>query len=58
MNGLMKKYNDSLLNTPEPVLLSQITKKVDLRGLIKYAKNKGLHVAQLSEKEKLPFISN
>ena len=56
MTGRMKRYEESLRNAPEPVLLSQISIKLDLRGLMKYAKSKGLRVAQLSEKEKLDFI--
>lgn len=41
MTGQMKKYRDSLEKTPEPVLLSQIQTKMDLRGLMHYAKEKG-----------------
>lgn len=51
----MKKYRESLVNTPKPILLSQITQKVDLRGLMAYAKEKGVKVAQLTEKEKNGF---
>jgi hypothetical protein len=39
-----------------PVLLSQITRKMDLRGLMKYAKGKGVKVEQLSEEEKAAFM--
>ena len=56
MNGQMKRYKESLDKTPDPILLSQMTQKMDLRGLIKYAKDKGLRVAQLSEAEKLLFV--
>ena len=56
MNGQMKKYKESLKNTPEPILLSQIDKKMDLRGLMKYAKEKGVKVVQLSQQEKAAFI--
>ena len=51
MTGQMKKYRDSLEKTPEPVLLSQIQTKMDLRGLMHYAKEKGKKVMELSEKE-------
>ena len=44
MTGQMKKYRDSLEKTPEPVLLSQIQTKMDLRGLMHYAKEKGIPV--------------
>ena len=37
---------------PEPIMLSQIKNTVDLRGLLKYAKEKGVKVSQLTEKEK------
>lgn len=56
MLGQMKKYRESLKNTPEPVLLSQIKQQIDLRGLMSYAKEKGVAVAQLSEQEKNSFI--
>ncbi|MGN1405532.1 MAG: hypothetical protein ACI4WM_04635 [Erysipelotrichaceae bacterium] len=56
MNGQMKKYKESLAKTPDPILLSQINRKMDLRGLMKYAKEKGVRVEQLSEKEKMVFI--
>jgi len=36
----MKKYRDSLEKTPEPVLLSQIQTKMDLRGLMQKKKER------------------
>ena len=56
MTGQMKKYRDSLEKTPEPVLLSQIQTKMDLSGLMHYAKEKGKKVMELSEKERMSFI--
>lgn len=56
MNGQMKRYSESLKNMSEPVLLSQISKTMDLRGLMRYAKEKGKKVAQLTEEEKLAFV--
>lgn len=56
MNGQMRKYNESLKNMSEPVLLSQISKTMDLRGLMLYAKEKGKKVAQLTEEERLSFV--
>ena len=56
MNGQMKKYKESVKEMPEPIMLSQMTKTMDLRGLMKYAKEKGVKVAQLTEKEKLSFV--
>jgi len=52
----MKKYRASLKNTSEPNRLSQIDKKMDLRGLMKYAKNKGVKVAELYPQEKAAFV--
>ena len=57
MNGLMNRYKESLKNTPKPVMPSQISiKKIDLSGLLKYAKSKNVSPAKLSESEKAKFI--
>ena len=56
MIGQMKKFRDSLEKTPEPILLSQIQTKMDLRGLMNYAKAKGKKVMELSEKERKSFV--
>lgn len=57
MIGRTLRYRESLATMPEaPVLLSQITRKMDLRGLMKYAKGKGVKVEQLSEEEKAAFM--
>ena len=56
INGRKKKYKQSLQNTPGPIMLSQIQGKLDLRGLIKYAKAKGVHVTQLTAKETALFM--
>ena len=57
MNGQMKKYRESLANMSEPVLLSQCPKiHLDLKGLMLYAKEKGVKVVELTEKEKAAFI--
>ncbi len=59
MNGQMKKYKDSLKTMQGPILLSQCPDiKLDLRGLMKYAKEKGVKVIELSEDEKSHFIKN
>ena len=50
MTGQMTKYKESLRHMPEPIMLSQIQKKVDLRGLMNYAKEKGIKVTQLTKK--------
>ncbi len=56
MTGQMKRYRDSLEKMPEPILLSQIQTKMDLRGLMDYAKENGKKVMELSEKERKVFV--
>lgn len=57
MNGQMRRYKKSVAGMPEPILLSQCPKiKIDLPGLMKYAKEKGVRVVDLSEEEKEVFI--
>lgn len=56
MTGQMKKYRESLMKTPDPILLSQIKQKMDLRGLMAYAKERGVKVAELSEQERMSFV--
>ena len=57
MNGQMKRYKESLANMSGPVLLSECKKiKMDLSGLMKYAKSKGVKVADLSDEEKARFV--
>ena len=57
MNGQMKKYKESLAKMSDPILLSQCPKvKLDLKGLMQYAKEKGIKVIELTEKEKAAFI--
>ena len=57
MNGRMKKYKESLAKTAEPVLLSQCPDiKMDLSGMMKYTKEKGKKVAELTDDEKKQFI--
>ena len=56
MTGQMKRYRESLKKTPDPILLSQIQKKMDLRGLMTYAKERGMKVAELSDQERMSFV--
>lgn len=57
MNGLMSRYKNSLKNTPKPVLPSKLQKiRLDLKGLMAYAKNQNVSPADLSEREKKQFI--
>ena len=48
----MKKYSDSLDGMSEPIMLSQMKNTMDLRGLMQYAKNKGVKVSQLTESKR------
>lgn len=57
MNGLMQRYKESLKNTPKPIMPSQIiNKKIDLKGLMSYAKSRNVSPASLSEQEKKSFV--
>lgn len=59
MNGQMRRYKESLTKMSEPILISQCPKvKLDLRGLMQYAKEKGVKVIELTEKEKEAFIKD
>ncbi len=53
MNGQMKKYRESLTGMSDPIMLSQMKNTMDLRGLMQYAKDKGVKVSQLTESERL-----
>lgn len=57
MYGQMKRYKESLKNTPEPVMPSQIPQvNLDLKGLMTYAKETGRKVINLTEAEKKRFV--
>ncbi len=56
MDGQMKRYRESLKEMSEPIQLSQMTKTMELRGLIKYAGEKGVKVADLTETERISFL--
>lgn len=59
MNGLMNKYKKSLEQTQRPILPSELSKqKIDLKGLLAYAKTKKISPANLSEQEKAKFLYN
>ncbi len=58
MNGQMmnyKKYYDSLKNTPEPEDAVNLM-AIDYKGLVAYAKSKGVEPCDLSDDEKNRFI--
>jgi hypothetical protein len=53
----MSRYKESLKNTSKPVMPSQISKiRIDLRGLLTYAKSKKVSPVDLSEQEKNKFV--
>ncbi|MDE6845096.1 MAG: hypothetical protein K2J99_04940 [Lachnospiraceae bacterium] len=59
MNGQMMNYNrylESLKNTPEPILLSQMPVKMNLRKVADYAKEKGVRISSLSKEELKQFL--
>ena len=59
MNGQMMNYNrylESLKNTPEPILLSQMPVKMNLRKVADYAKEKGVRISSLSKEELIQFL--
>ena len=57
MNGQMKKYKESLSRTPGPIMPSQIPKvKLDMRGMVKYAKERGIAPIDLTQEDKERFI--
>ena len=59
MYGQMKNYKASLMNTPEPIMPSQLPQiTFDLRGMMEYAKRLGKKVIELTEAEKQMFVKN
>lgn len=61
MSGQMlnynKRYENSLKKTQPPIMPSQLPKvKMDLAGLSRYAKNKGVNISNLAEDEIRRFI--
>lgn len=59
MSGQMMNYSlylESLENTPEPILLSQMPVKMNLRKVADYAKEKGVRISNLSKEELEQFV--
>ena len=53
------KYMNSLRKIPAPILGSQLpNSKINLAGLMEYARKKGVKAGDLSEAEKNQFIEN
>lgn len=52
------RYENSLKRMQKPIMPSQLPKiKIDLAGLSRYAKEKGVSLYQLTEDEKNKYIS-
>lgn len=57
MTGWMKKYKESLRDTPGPIQLEDIPKRnLDLRKLMNYCEEKGIKPIELKDKEKELFF--
>lgn len=57
MNGQKKSYEEILSEMNEPVDIDTIpNRKMDLKGLLRYARSIGKKVSELSDKEKSKFI--
>lgn len=60
MNGQMlnsKRYAESLARMSQPIMPSQLPKiKMDLAGLSRYAREKGVSLCELTEQEKSRFV--
>ena len=50
------RYLESLKNTPEPILLSQMPVKMNIRKVADYAKDKGVRISSLSKEELKQFL--
>lgn len=52
------KYNEQIKSMPEPIMASELPKvKLNLRGIRKYARKKGVSIAGLTDEEKQLFIN-
>ena len=56
MTGLMKNYKETLKDTPQPILLSQIKNSIALKAIFSYAKANNMKVSELSETDKKKFV--
>ena len=56
MNGQMRKYKESLRNTPGPVNMTDRTSVIDIPAIVRYAREKNVSLAELSEDERAMFI--
>lgn len=59
MNGQMRRYKESLSITPEPIMPSQLPKvRLDMRGMVEYAKSRGVAPNSLTVEEKRKFMQS
>lgn len=57
MNGQKKSYEQILSEMEKPIDIDDIpNRKMDLKGLLHYARKVGKKVSELSEEEKKKFI--
>ena len=58
MNGQTMNYKISLNTSVRPILPSELPKvRIDYKGLLNYAKKKGVRVIELTEAEKNAFVT-
>ncbi len=51
------RYFEQIRTMPKPIMMSEVQKvKLDLRGIRKYAKSRGVAIASLSKEEKQLYI--
>lgn len=57
MSGQMMNYKISLNASARPIMPSELPKvMIDYKGLLKYAKEKGVRVIELTDVEKNRFV--
>ena len=57
MNSKKKTYEDILAEMGEPIDIDSLpNRNLDLKGIMRYAKNVGKKVSELTEEEKNRFI--
>lgn len=58
MSGQMMNYKISLRNAMNPIMPSELPDvRIDYKGLLEFAKQKGVRVIELTEEEKNRFVT-
>ena len=58
MSGQMMNYKISLNDSARPIMQSELPKvMIDYKGLLNYAKKKGVRVIELTDIEKKRFVT-